>query len=269
VGDTSAGGGSAAELTTAFREAYNAAPALWAQGPELMYRPLARELLASSGLALDGLRVLDLGAGTGVAGRAALAAGGRTVVSADLAIGMLKRCGPRAAPVAADAIALPFLDHTFDLVIAAFCLGHMPDIAAGLRETRRVGTRLAASSFAPGWTHPAKGAIDEVLARFGYEPPAWYRRFKQELEPPGSDPAGLRRLADAAGYTDVRLSTISVATGLRSPAQIASWRLGLAHVAPFAKALDQRQRMTLRTAAERSVAGTGPVVVSMLTLIAS
>ena len=74
---------------------------------------------------LAGGRVLDLGAGTGVAGRAALAAGARSVVSADSALGMLRRCPARLHPVAADATALPFRDGCFDLVLAAFCLGHL------------------------------------------------------------------------------------------------------------------------------------------------
>jgi SAM-dependent methyltransferase len=254
---------------TAIGDAYESSASLWAGGPDHMYAALARALLASSGLPLAGLSVLDVGAGTGVAGRAALAAGGRPVVCADLALRMLRRCEARTHPVVADAMALPFRDRAFDVVVAAFCLGHLPDLAVGLRETRRVGTWLAASSFAPGWTHPAKAAIDEVLARFGYEPPAWYGRFKRELEPRASDPAELGRLADAAGYASVRLSTVPVATGLSTAAKIASWRLGMAHVAPFLNAMDPRQRRALRNAAESAVAGTEPVEVMMLTLVAS
>ncbi|HUD38666.1 MAG TPA: methyltransferase domain-containing protein [Streptosporangiaceae bacterium] len=254
---------------TAVGDAYESSARLWASGPERMYGALARELLASSGLPLAGLSVLDVGAGTGVAGRAALSAGARPVVCADLALRMLRRCEARTNPVVADAMALPFLDRSFDLVVAAFCLGHLPDLGAGLRETRRVGPWLAASSFAPGWTHPAKAAIDEVLARFGYEPPAWHARFKRELEPRGSDPAELERLARAAGYASARLSTIRVATGLSTAAEIASWRLGMAHVAPFVSSLEPRRRLALTNAAESAVAGTEPVVVTMLMLVAS
>jgi ubiquinone/menaquinone biosynthesis C-methylase UbiE len=63
--------------------------------------------------------VLDLGAGTGVAGRAALAAGARLVVSVDFAAGMLRGCAAGLHPVAADAGALPFRDGCFGLVLAA------------------------------------------------------------------------------------------------------------------------------------------------------
>lgn len=86
---------------------------------------------------------------------------------------MLRHAGSRLYPVAADATALPLRDGSFDLVVAAFCLSHVRDVAAALREARRVGAAIAASSFAPGWTHPATAAVDEALRPPGYRPPAW------------------------------------------------------------------------------------------------
>ncbi len=249
------------------RSAYDTAAQVWSSGPGPAYAVLARALLASAGLPLAGRRVLDLGAGTGVAGRAALAAGARTVVSADLAPAMLRSCRAAAHPVAADAQALPFRDGSFDLVVAAFCLGHLPSISAGLREARRVGSGLAASSFAPGWTHPAKAAVDAVLRSFGYRPPAWYLTFKQHTEPQAGEPA-VGRLAAAAGFSRVRQQTVTVATGLGTPAELASWRLGMAHIAPFVHSLDRPRRAGLQRAAESAVTGTGPLVVSMLVLTA-
>ncbi len=70
--------------------------------------------------------------------------------------------------MAADAAALPFRDESFAVVLAAFSLTHAPDLRAALVQARRVGRVLAASAFAPGWGHPAKPAVDAVLARFGY-----------------------------------------------------------------------------------------------------
>jgi SAM-dependent methyltransferase len=269
---------STAGLTAGVRGAYDAAAGRWAEGPERLYASLARALLACAadgsaggelaGGRAAGLRVLDLGAGTGVAGRAALAAGARSVVSADSALGMLRRCGAGLHPVAADATSLPFRDGRFDLVLAAFCLGHLQRPAAGLREARRVGTALAASSFAPGWDHPAKAAVDRVLGSFGYRPPPWYVTFKRDSEPWASDPAALSRDTAAAGFAEVRLRTVAVETGLSSPAQLASWRLGMAHVAPFVAGLPTARQAELRHAAEAAVAGTGPLVVSMLVLVA-
>ena len=107
--------------------------------------------------------------------------------------------------MAADAAALPFRDGSFDLVwprsASATC-------AARPRACARPGgsaRRIAASAFAPGWTHPAKAAVEAALRPFGYRPPAWYLRFKQETEPPPATrtcwPRGgrgrLRRGADA------------------------------------------------------------------------
>ncbi len=146
VGDTGAPGRPATELSEGVRAAYDAGARLWAEGPEPVYASLARALLAQApptgmGTGLAGGRVLDLGAGTGVAARAALAAGARSVVAADSALGMLRRCPDRLHPVAADATALPFRDGCFDLVLAAFCLGHLDRPVAGLREARRVAAR--------------------------------------------------------------------------------------------------------------------------------
>ena len=283
VGDTGAPGRPATELSEGVRAAYDTSARLWAEGPEPVYARLARALLAQPlltgtlltgtlstemGAGLAGARVLDLGSGTGVAARAALAAGARSVVAADSALGMLRRCPGRLHPVAADATALPFRDGCFDLAVAAFCLGHLDRPVAGLREARRVAGALAASSFAAGWNHPAKAAVDEVLAAFGYRPPSWYVTFKRDTEPWASDAAALGRDATAAGYTDVRLRTITVDTGLSRPAELAAWRLGMAHVAPFVGSLTAARRAELRHAAQDAVAGSGPLVVDMLVLTA-
>jgi ubiquinone/menaquinone biosynthesis C-methylase UbiE len=301
VGDTGAPGRPATELSEGVRAAYDTSARLWADGPEPVYASLARALLAQplpirmgtglaggrvadlgagtevaggrvldlgAGTGVAGGRVLDLGAGTGVVARAALAAGARSVVAADSALGMLRRCPGRLHPVAADATALPFRDGCFDLAVAAFCLGHLDRPVAGLREARRVAGALAASSFAAGWNHPAKAAVDEILAAFGYRPPPWYVTFKRDTEPWASDPAALGRDATAAGYTEVRLRTVTVDTGLSRPAELAAWRLGMAHVAPFVGSLTAARRAELRRAAQDAVTGTGPLVVEMLVLTA-
>ena len=278
VGDAGGRGGPAAGLSAGVRAAYEAAAAMWAEGPEPVYASLARALLACAaedladggvaGGGLAGGRVLDVGAGTGVAGRAALEAGARYVVCADAAPAMLSRCSGRLHPVAADATALPFRDASFDLVLAAFCLGHLDRPGAGLREARRVAAGLAASSFAPGWNHPAKAAVDEVLGSFGYRPPPWYVTFKQDTEPWASDPAAVSRDAAAAGFTGIGLRTVTVEVGLERPGRLAAWRLGMAHVAPFVCSLPAARQAELRRAAAAAVAGTGPLIVSMLVLTA-
>jgi len=93
-------------------------------------------------------------------------------------------------------------------------------------------------------------------------------RFKRDLAPPAGDAALLAGQAGAAGFRSVRLRTMTAATGLVAPAELASWRLGMAHVAPFVRSLAEADRAALRRAAERAVAGTGPLVVSMTVLTA-
>ena len=284
VGDQGAAGGPAAGLTSdptglpggEVRAAYDAAAGRWAAGPEQMYAALARALLAAAGVPLAGCRVLDIGAGTGVAARAALAAGARQVVATDLAAGMLRRARPPAdrtgsalGRAVADATALPFRAGSFQLAVAAFCLSYLGSVTAGLREAHRVAAALAASTFTPGWTHPAKPAIDAVLHQFGYCPPAWYSAFKQQTEPAAAGPGVLASRASEAGFGTVRLRTTTVPTGLSTPSQLAAWRLGMAHTAPFVAALDPPQQAELRRAAEHAVTGAPPLAVSMTVLTAS
>jgi SAM-dependent methyltransferase len=269
VGGEGGPGGAAAELTAALREAYDAAAPAWMHGAERVYLPLAQALVGQ--VEVTGRRVLDLGAGTGVAGRAALAAGARNVVAADVAAGMLRRCRPPLHPVAADALRLPFHDRSFDLVLAAFSLSHLASLPAGLREARRVSAAIAASSFAPGWTDPAKEAVEAALRPFGYLPPAWYLRFKQESEPAAGDPEVLASQLAAAGFGQVRIRLVTVRTGLSAPADLAAWRLGMAHLAPFISSLEARDATAARQAAEAAVAASaaGPLTVSVLVATAS
>jgi len=269
VGGEGGSGGAAAELTASLREAYDAAAPAWAHGAELVYLPLARALVGQ--LDVAGRRVLDLGAGSGAAGRAALAAGARSVVAADIAVGMLRRCAPPLRPVTADALRLPFRDRCFDLVLAAFSLSHLPSLEVALLEARRVGAAIAASSFAPGWSHPAKDAVDAALRPFGYLPPAWYPQFKQETERAAGDPDELAARLAAAGFGKARIRPVTVRTGISSPAELAAWRLGMAHVAPFIASLGADDASAVRQAAERAVTASaaGPLTVSLLVATAS
>jgi SAM-dependent methyltransferase len=247
--------------------AYGSSAEAWTAGPEQVYARLAQTLVDAAPLSLGGARVLDLGAGTGVASRAALAAGAALVVALDNAVGMLRR-GASIRPVLGDACALPFAADSFDLVVAAISLGHVTDPVRALHETRRVGGTLLVSAFEAGWTHAAKNAVDEALAAFGFRPPPWYVRLKRDVEPRVDDPANLAALARAAGYRDVSVTTVPVATGLDTPAQLVGWRLGMAHVAPFMQALPAPERAAARRTAEFALVGAPPLVVPMVVLTA-
>lgn len=82
-------------------------------------------------------RVLDAGCGPGayVADTLALA---RDVVAFDIAHGRLMLVDSRAHRVCGDVQTLPFADAAFDTVMAMHMLYHVPDIARGVAELRRV-----------------------------------------------------------------------------------------------------------------------------------
>ena len=89
-------------------------------------------------------------------------------------------------------------------------------------------------------------------ASFGYRPPAWHTALAPGSR--ASDPKVLARCAAAAGFTRVQAHTMAVPTGLATPAELVSWRLGMAHVAPFMRSLDAPGRAAVRRAAEQAVA---------------
>lgn len=248
------------------QQAYDAAATAWREGPERIYAGLARTLVGT--VEVGGRRVLDLGAGTGVAAREALAAGAAAVVRVDLAASMLRAGVVPGPAVAADAARLPFRDAAFDVVVAAFSLGHLPRPLDGLRECRRIAPVLAASAFDPSWGHPAKAAVDEAMASYGFTLPAWYGRLKAgEAQVEGR--AGLLGLAREAGFARAEVSRFDVDTGVRTPAAMVRWRWGMAHLAPYVATLDPATRDRARADAERAVTGMPPVVVPMLVLTAA
>jgi SAM-dependent methyltransferase len=182
---------------------------------------------------------------------------------------MLRGRPPGVPAVVADFAELPFADGSFDLVTAAFCLGHLADPARGLREIRRVGAAVVASAFPPGETHPAKSAVDDALAGLGYRTPEWYQHQKDVLEPRVDDPEALRRLAVDAGYEHVAVHRLEVDTGLETPEAVVEWRLGMAQLAPFVAALSSEELAQARTAAAEAVAPHVPVVLPILALSAA
>ena len=254
--------------SAAMRTAYNRSAEAWDAGPAAVYSRLAAALVARTPVAIPGARVLDLGAGTGVAGRAALDAGARDVVGVDLAEAMVRRLRPPIRGVHADAAQLPFPRNSFDLVVAAYSIGHLPDPVGALREARRVGAAILASAFDAGWTHPAKAGVDAALAELGFVPPRWYVDLKRDVEPRVDGPAALGASAASAGYEDVSVTVVEVETGLDSPAALAVWRLGMAHLAPFVQTLTPPARARAVAAAEAAVEGAPALIVPMVVLAA-
>lgn len=250
-------------------EAYDRGAESWRRGPEAVYARLADALVGAATIPLTGARVLDVGAGTATAARAALARGAASAFAVDLAAGMLRGRPEQVPAVVGDIARLPFGDGSFDLVTAAFCLGHLSDPGAGLREIHRVASAVVASAFPLGETHPAKVAVDDALARVGYRAPEWYMHQKDVLEPRIDDPDELRRLAAEAGFRDIVVHRLEVDTGLDTAEAAVVWRLGMAQLAPFVDSLDPDVRSRVRAVAEEAVAPFVPVVLPILALSAA
>lgn len=105
-----------------------------------------------------GLRVLDVGCGTGQSLRIYRRRAG-LYVGIDLSLGALRLAGGRfgeASWMQADALRLPFREGSFDVVAFSSVLHHIGDRAGALAEARRV---LApggwAFAFDPNLLHPA------------------------------------------------------------------------------------------------------------------
>lgn len=152
-----------AEMFDGVAEKYDRTNTVLSFGQDRSWRRATRAALQLK----DGEKVLDLGAGTGVSTQE-LARSGAYVVGADISLGMLRvgrRTRPEVPLVAADALALPFPDETFDAVTASFVIRNVANTPAALRELARVtktGGRMVICEF----SHPTNGAFRTVYLQY-------------------------------------------------------------------------------------------------------
>ena len=263
------------DLDRATRLAYSRSAAAWAAGPERVYRHLATALVDGVPQPLDGALLLDVGAGTGVLGDVAAAAGARCVET-DVAATMLAlpRPGRARQAVAADGRRLPFASGTFAVATAACSLSHVDDPATMLAELHRVlrpgGVALASTFPAAGTSHPVRSCVEGVLEEFGYRRAAWYRQLAEVREAQVDRPDALRRLARDAGFDAVDTHRVTVDTGMTDPGELVDYRLGVAQHAEFVTGLGPDERRALRAAAVARLGATPPpLVIDLLVLSAT
>ena len=229
----------------------------WALGAELVYRPIAAELIALSPHPLAGHTVLDAGAGTGAASRA-LAAQRAKAIAMDLSFGMLAWDAAARPPSAvADIRALPLAAHAVDDAVAAFVLNHLTDPSAGLAELARVtrpGGAVLATVFSTTSRDPARDRIDAVAQDAGWQVPGWYTELKATAMPILGTAVAMAAAARAAGLTGVSTQERPVDVGVTRPEQLVSYRLGqplfaswLDHIGPArAERLADQAAQTIR-----------------------
>lgn len=251
--------------------AYSATGAAWQAGPGRVYDRLADVLVEASPVALAGRLVLDVGSGTGAAGRAVQRAGGRPV-ACDLAPGMLATLVGAGWPgVAADARALPLRDGGAGALVAAFSFNHVPDPEAALAEAARVvasGGAVLASAYAADDDHPVKGAVDTAATEAGWEPEPWIGEMRADAAPRLATVERAEAAAAAAGLTSAVVSHVEVPFPDLGPDDLVAWRMGMAQVAPWLATLPDGDRTAVAQRA-RDLLGDAPPLVRRMIVVAA
>ncbi|HUO49728.1 MAG TPA: class I SAM-dependent methyltransferase [Acidimicrobiales bacterium] len=240
---------------------YSGAGRRWAEGAALVYGPLSELLVAGSPHALAGRTVLDVGAGTGLAGAALIVEGARPL-SCDLSFDMLAHEAGRRPPAAvADVRALPFGDDSVDDVVAAFVLNHLVAPAGALAELVRVvrpGGAVLACVYANANHSPVRDLVDDTARAQGWTAPGWYTALKAEATPVLGTATAMAAAAGAAGLGDLDVEERAVDVGVVAPEQLVDYRLGQAHYSAWMASLRPREAERVR---RRAVEAVAPVMV--------
>lgn len=230
----------------------------WDAHAAWVYGPIAAELVAAAPHTLRGRVVLDAGAGTGLAGRALVAAGAR-VVAVDLSLDMLRWQRASRPPAAVgDMNRLPLRDDAVDDVVAAFVLNHLSDPMPALRELARVtrpGGAVLATVYATDTSNnTVRDLIDAVAVDHGFRWPPWYLEIKQVAAPRLGTAAAMAEAARAAGLAGVDAVEHAVDVGLDRAEELVDYRLGQAHCRVWLDGLSEAARSRVRADALRAVA---------------
>ena len=234
----------------------------------LIFDVYARDM-ARRVAALRPRRVLETATGTGAVTRAMTAAlPEAALIATDLNQAMLDHAAARHPSRdrvqwrQADALALPFEDASFDVVVCQFGAMFFPDRVKGYAEARRVvkpgghylfsvWDRIADNEFAD--------VVTEALARmFPDDPPRFLARTPHGYH----DGDRIRDDVKAAGFRDVSVETVDASSDAASPRDPA---VAYCHGTPLRNEIEARAPGGLARAtevAERALAdrfGAGPI----------
>ncbi len=209
----------------------------------LLFEPYAVDM-ARRVAELEPDNVLEVAAGTGIVTRRLLESLPRAsrLTATDLNDPMIEHARGRIGKDSrvswrqADALNLPFRNEEFDAVVCQFGLMFFPDKLRGMREFHRVlspGGHLLLSVWDSFEHNPVGNIIHTMLAEvFPVDPPDFYRI------PFGShDATELRRLATDAGFTEVKIETLTLEGTSPSAGEAA---IGLVRGNPVVNAIRER-----------------------------
>jgi len=222
--------------------------------------------------------VLEIAAGTGALTRALaplLDPGSRYVVT-DLNAAMLDRArthfaGDHLEWQTADALALPFADHSFDVAVCQFGAMFFPDRVKGFSEIRRVlrpGGRFLFNCWGPLEENDfSRIAVETLVALYPEDPPLFLARTPFGY----SDAARIEADLSAAGFSGIAVGKLALTSEIRSGDDFA---FAQTHGSPLRLEIEARQppalaevRRAIGDAIDTGLGGS-PVTGAMSALVA-
>ncbi|MBB1598598.1 class I SAM-dependent methyltransferase [Variovorax sp. UMC13] len=235
----------------------------------LIFEAYAADMAVLAAAGLPGA-VLETAAGSGVVTRALaprLGTGARYVVT-DLSQAMLDHAATRQPPDGriewrqADALALPFDDASFDVVVCQFGAMFFPDRVAGYAEARRVLSPDGRFVF-DVWDRIEENAFADEVTRalaevFPHDPPRFLARTPHGYH----DTALIRAELGRAGFTDIGIETRAKTSHAPSAREVAT---AYCQGTPLRNEIEARDASLLALATDRAAQaiasrhGEGPV----------
>jgi ubiquinone/menaquinone biosynthesis C-methylase UbiE len=207
----------------------------------LLFRPYAEDL-ATRAAALKPQRILETAAGTGVVTDAlARALPDARIIATDLNQAMLDVAATRISSSAvsfreADALALPFEDAGFDLVVCQFGAMFYPDKIKGNSEARRV-LRNGGHYLLAIWDAIERNPLSDLAHRtmqeqFPDNPPTFMKRGPFSYH----EREWIERDLKAAGFANVEIDTVTLTSRSASADEAAR---GLCYGSPMRVELEE------------------------------